>query len=267
MQGCRDAGMTVQLNASTNQLLFGNQFVNSYYIDDNLLKERSEYVLKNLRVNAPVNHDFHPVMYRQQLSVWLNQHGLGWPVVLGVVAGVLLLVLLLLNRTGAGLFAAGFTGVSLEVTVMLALQVALGYIFSIAGIVIMLFMAGLALGPWLVRRFFPLPEKRHYILLLCLMALMPLLTLLLTVHSSLFTAIVLILAASLVLGMLYPVSVAISPSDALRSASRNYAADLFGSAIGAFLVPVVFLPVMGLVPTLILLTLLCTVAIGVSLVK
>jgi len=62
------------------------------------------------------------------------------------------------------------------------------------------------------------------------------------------------LAVSLITGMAYPLSVALSPGDPVGSASRNYAADLFGAAIGAFLVPVVFLPLAGLTTTLFLLS-------------
>jgi len=80
-------------------------------------------------------------------------------------------------------------------------------------------------------------------------------------------ALLLILITSLIVGMIFPVSVAISPGDELRSASRNYAADLFGSAIGAFLVPVVLIPAAGMGITLFLMTIICLSATFINIWK
>jgi spermidine synthase len=248
-----------------------NEFVNSYYIDDGLLSDRSAYILKNLPADPPVNRDFHPVIYRQQISIWLSQFGMGWPLIVGVVSGVFILLLFFLNRTGAVLFAAGFTGVSLEIMVILALEVALGYVFSMVGVVIMVFMAGLSLGPWLVRRLFPDPGKKHFVLLQLFMSALPVL-MLLTVHCSLLTVQCSLLFAttlitSVTLGMLYPLSVVVTPGDPIRAASRNYAADLFGSAMGAFLVPVVLIPAAGMGITLFLMTIICLSATIINIWK
>jgi spermidine synthase len=261
-----------RLNASTPQPSRENQFVNSYFIDDNLLKERSGYIMRNLPADAPLNRDFHPVMYRQQMSVWLSQFGIQWPVVLCGVALIFILILFLLNRTGAGLFAGGFTGASLEIIVMLAFQVAFGFVFSMAGVVIMLFMAGLAVGPWLSRKLFSAPVRRHFLLLQLLMAAMPLLMLLVIGHGlPLIPYSVLLflitLAISLLTGMLYSVATAITPGDNIRAASRNYAADLFGSALGAFLVPVVLIPAAGMGITLFLMTIICLSATFINIWK
>jgi predicted MFS family arabinose efflux permease len=91
------------------------------------------------------------------------------------------------------------------------------------------------------------------------MAAMPLLMFLIIGHGSSLIAhssllFITMLAISLLVGMQYTVATAITPGDPIRAASRNYAADLFGSALGAFLVPVVFLPVMGIGLTIFLLS-------------
>jgi len=247
-----------------------NEYVNSFYIDDNLLRDRAAFILNNLPPVNEVNHDFHPVIYLHQLSYWLSHFRIPWPAIFTVIMLVLIFLLFVLNRISAGVFAGGFTGASLELIIMLSFQVAFGYVFSTAGVVITLFMLGLSAGPWLAGRLFPEPSRRSYLLLLAFMSVMPLLMLGLisaisagmlssgALFALLFPA---TLAVSLLVGMQYAVATAVSSGEIMRAASRNYAADLAGSALGAFLVPIVLLPLTGIKYALLFLALLNIMAV------
>jgi len=137
-------------------------------------------------------------------------------------------------------------------------------------VLITLFMLGLSAGPWLAGRLFPVPSRRSYLLRLAFMSVMPLLMLGLisaisagmlssgALFALLFPA---TLAVSLLVGMQYAVATAVSSGEIMRAASRNYAADLAGSALGAFLVPIVLLPLTGIKYALLFLALLNIMAV------
>jgi len=46
-----------------------NLYVNSWYLDENSLKERSEYLHLHLDKNAKVNSDFRPVAFFHHITV------------------------------------------------------------------------------------------------------------------------------------------------------------------------------------------------------
>ena len=47
-------------------------YVNPYYLDDRLLKERSDFITNQLPAKNPVNYDFSPVTYFYQLQFWTS---------------------------------------------------------------------------------------------------------------------------------------------------------------------------------------------------
>ena len=260
-----DSSLSLNIAELADQRMPDNLFVNSFYIDDRLLADRAEYISKSLDPVVSINHDVHPVIYRHQLSVWLSQFGISWLPVAGAVVILFVLLLLLLNRTGAGLFTAGFTGASVEVMVILLLQIALGYVIGMAGIVIMIFMAGLALGPWLAAKLFPGKGMKTLTILNACMVIIPFLVFGImkvvesnTAGSLLLIALMLLitLMVSILLAMMFTVAAVHSEGDPIHNASRYYASDLFGSALGAFLVPVIGMPLLGMGGTLLLLVLM-----------
>lgn len=260
-----DSSLSLNIAEMADLRMPENVFVNSYYIDDRLLTDRAEFITRSLDPVVSINHDVHPVIYRHQLSVWLSQFGISWLPVAGAFVILFVGLLLLLNRTGAGLFTAGFTGASVEVMVILLLQIALGYVIGMAGVVIMVFMAGLTLGPWLARRLFPGNGEKALMILNACMMIIPFLLfgIMKLVESNTAGSLLLIvlmlsitLMVSIILAMMFTVAAVQSEGDPIHNASRYYASDLFGSALGAFLVPVIGMPLLGMGGTLLLLVLM-----------
>jgi predicted membrane-bound spermidine synthase len=66
---------------------------------------------------------------------------------------------------------------------------------------------------------------------------------------------------SVLAGMEYAAASSLRSSDAGYIASKNYSADLFGSALGAFLTSVFLLPLVGLIYTSLILVLLNFISI------
>jgi spermidine synthase len=254
-----DSLLTTRIGEQAELRMPENQYVNRFYIDDSQLKERSDYILANIEKDTLVNTDFHPVIYRSQINFWLGHFRMDSRLLVAVAVVMALILLMLFSPYRSGIFAGGFTAVSLEIIVLLAFQVAFGYVFRMAGVVIMVFMAGLALGPWLSRRLFSDPGKKQFLLLQVLMAALPTLLMLVIIamtrqvislavlYIALFTA---TLSASVLTGMEYAVAAEATRQTAVFAASRNYAADLVGSALGAFLTTIFLLPVLGINTTL-----------------
>ena len=97
---------------------------------------------------AAMNRDFSPVLYYYHLRHWMSQFKVGF----GVLQVVLLLLLgvYLVRLRGAALvlFASGFAASALEVVLLLAFQVLCGSVYHQVGVIVTVFMAGLALGAW-----------------------------------------------------------------------------------------------------------------------
>jgi len=137
-----------------------NEYVNEYYLDDVSLEKRSADIMKRISVAAPLNLDFEPVGCYRQLHYWLSYQGnfnfyaLAIPLIL-----LLLLAGIRTSGTTIALFSAGLSSFSLEIILILTFQVIYGYVYLATGIFITLFMAGLAPGVFLAKRY---PQKISY---------------------------------------------------------------------------------------------------------
>jgi hypothetical protein len=101
---------------------------------------------------ASLNKDFSPILYYYHLRRWMSQFNVGFgPVQAGLLV-LLGLYLLRLRGCAPVLFASGFAASALEIVLLLAFQVVCGSVYHQVGVVVTVFMAGLALGAWIVNR-------------------------------------------------------------------------------------------------------------------
>ncbi len=141
-----DDTITLQYSKLYKMAGIVNRYLNSDYIKDNLLQFRSNQIINQLQVNAPVNLGFKPTAYLLSMKHWLNYYGnsFQWlPIILGVI---LLFFLFLLKPTNLILFSTGFTAASIEMVILSVFQVLFGYLYLFLGIMVSVFMAGLAAG-------------------------------------------------------------------------------------------------------------------------
>lgn len=233
-----------------------NLYVNSWYLDENSMKERSEYIHSHLDKNAQVNSDFKPVAFFQQLRYWTSMFE--WNM---LAAGIVILVLLFLiffslNRISLGLFTGGFTASSLELLILISFQVIYGYVFLATGIILALFMAGIALGAFSFNRMIPVPTEKKYIHIQVSLALFslgfPFIILALNlpgipVIMVQVVFLLLTLTLSFITGLEFSLASVLGSKDITLKMSTNYSADLFGSAIGAIVTTLILLPFLGIV--------------------
>jgi hypothetical protein len=205
------------------------------------------------------------------MSWWLSLYHSSILVILLIYAVMLACIAITLNPLNAGLFAGGFTLISLEIILIFGVQVLCGYIFQAVGAIIMVFMLGLTAGAGIAIRLKKPGSLSLYRWLQVLLAVISIITPLVIKWMShtmpgnwlinLIFGFLAFLAACTV-GMAYRIAASASEKTLHATVSGNYAAEMFGAAAGAFTVSVFLIPVAGILLTGILLAVLNLVAAG-----
>ncbi len=229
-------------------------YVNRFYLDDRMLEQRSAGIMRTFAAGAPVNTDLEPISYYRQLDYWLSYFGAVPEVWMLLVVGAIVMLVWRFSAVGMGIFVGGFVGVSLEILLLLVVQILSGSLFYMTGIVITAFMAGLAAGSWAARRFLPRAGMRMFagiqlgVAVVCIL-LPPLFEVLLKTHASAVAVQILFSSLAFSLAVLFGVEFAIAASvrggSAGSIASELYGLDLAGSALGALMISVYAIPLFG----------------------
>jgi len=246
-------------------------YVNPYYFDEQMLQDRSRFVMGKLTEESGINRDFHPVAYFYQQAYWLSYFRQNYTLIGGMIFMLVVLTFLAINRVNAGIFAAGFTTSSTEVILLLGFQITFGFVYQALGVMIMVFMLGLALGAASRKLLFRKHPLRNYLLIQLLLAAFVILTLLFITlvpflkqtDAFVFSAFLLLsFGISYITGLVFSFAALISKGGTEKVTASNYAVDLYGSALGALLTGVVLLPLLGITLSLALLALLNTASAG-----
>src|ERR1035437_4811605 len=99
-----------------------------------------------------MNRDFSPILYFYHLRHWMSQFTLSFGALQAVLLLLLLVYLIRLRGPALALFASGFAGSALEVVLLLAFQVLCGSVYHQVGVIVTVFMAGLAVGALMANR-------------------------------------------------------------------------------------------------------------------
>jgi spermidine synthase len=229
-------------------------YVNGNYLDDRLISERAVKILSVLEDKGIVNHDFRPVSYYLNLQLWLSYFKVNESVILAIIVVLLLIFIITLKPVTLGLFTGGFASSSVEFLLLIVFQVIYGYVYQMAGIIIMFFMGGLALGSMSVFSVFRQANRRAYIILILAMTvfclLLPIMIRGLDALKDYTVAVhicfmLITFFCALITGMLFRVATMVQDQGISRVAGKLYSADLVGSAIGVLLVSAFMLPLLG----------------------
>lgn len=251
-------------------------YVNPYYLEDESLQQRSRTIMQDLQPGAPINRDFKPLAYQSQVKYCLDYfgHDLGYLPLLLLL--LLLPVLFRSDSTTVGLFTAGFAASASEVIILLAFQVIYGYIFLAAGMIITVFMLGLALGAAYARKYFRIVSSIFLVRLQFAMAICILVILVAIIgfhrfHSTTVAIhagfAILTLMLSILTGMIFQVAAVVKQGEVRSVAGSLYSADLLGSAIGALIVSTWLMPMLGLSGTLMAISGACLLSVLIMALK
>ncbi len=128
------------------------RWIQRNYLAAMFTPDRIAEVERAVRQPAALNQDFNPTLYYYHWRYWLSQFDTNLSV--GVALLFLLPAAYLLRLRGASvaLLASGFAASALEMVLLMAFQVICGSVYHQVGVIVTMFMAGLALGAWLVNR-------------------------------------------------------------------------------------------------------------------
>ena len=265
-------------------------YVQDHYMGWDLSAERQRSFMAMVEGGEEdgLNTDLNPRAYFSNLRLWGFQYSADTPRILGALKArnvwiVLGAVSLLGVATGLrrstlrvrvlnSVAVFGLTGISLEILLVFSFQVLFGYVYAKLGLLITLYMVGLALGSLTMSRY-PKDEASVLRTLLLVQAVLGLFCLTLTpvvtylhgrpeanlqnfVHRE--TLSLVSLAAGFLGGAHFPLAnrLLLSQRDQVgRTAGALYAFDLSGSTLGSLLVGIVLIPVVGVLQSLIALAL------------
>ncbi|MGA2555404.1 MAG: fused MFS/spermidine synthase [Verrucomicrobiota bacterium] len=135
------------------------KLMNRHYLGAMLTPDRLADLQHAIAQPAALNTDFNPVLYFYHLRHWMSQFNTGFGLVQVLLLVLLGLYLARLRGASAVLFASGFAATTLELVLLLAVQVLCGSVYHQIGIIVTVFMAGLALGAAIANRPSPLRDK------------------------------------------------------------------------------------------------------------
>jgi predicted membrane-bound spermidine synthase len=227
-----------------------------------------------------LNKDFNPVLYFYHLRHWMSQFKTGFGVLQVLLLVLLCVYLVRLRGTAFVLFASGFAGTALEIVLLLAFQVLCGSVYHQVGVIVTVFMIGLALGavvanrmradleegragcpqPAAAARSERAPYQKQARCLRCLAVaiagyaillalLLPLLNRVGDASSSLVfvkaALALLTLILAVLVGMQFPLANRLEFDGTATGASRLYTADFVGAFLGALLASTLLIPLVG----------------------
>ncbi len=269
-----DGPLTLDIAGRLERLGIVTKLVNRHYLDATLAPDRIADLERAVAQPARPNTDFAPALYYYHLRHWLSQFGAGAGILAGMLAAVFAVCLLGLRAIPRVVFASGFAASALEVILLLGFQALYGSLYRQVGLVVTVFMTGLAAGAWWAQRTLPRtgisagptvdssrhasasPRARLCVLSLAIAvfaaALPPVLSRLGWLDSVSGTplagqGVVLFLTFGLaaLVGAQFPLAGAAAPGAAAITASRLYTADFAGAALGALMVSTLLVPLFG----------------------
>jgi len=283
------------------------KFVSEHFLLDRLSPKRIGYLENAIYGRGPVlseaegsrtvfpemsriNYDLKPISYFYNTILWSKQfQSIEKPIFLflskikpfwfiGAVALIFALGFLICsisrsrlpNLALSAIFMAGFTSIFLEIIIVLSFQIFYGYIYSKIGLILTLFMLGLALGAFLIQK--RASQKRINFKSLILIQLFQVilvsfLLFLVLYFSSLkmysqipppeFLVEVLLLMVITFSGILGGMEFTLANHLFLerRTTKRSgtgYSIDLFGSSLSSILASAILIPLLGIPTTLIM---------------
>jgi spermidine synthase len=243
-------------------------FVPSYIQYRLIAGRRAE--LKGLLEETPgveTNKDFRPTAYYYFTNFWLNKFSspvgtLGT----GILLAMLIYVIYRKKRTLTFsvekkecvlIFSIGFMGIVLELMLLLGFQIISGYVYWQMGMLFASFMLGLFLGSGMAVGLKEKPPKMNFIIYAALALTMiglsfgtgcflPRMVSLSASENIFFFLLLLVFVGALTGGAFVIAGFLMKTQEVMEKAGSLYAADLWGSALGAILLTNLIIPFFGL---------------------
>ena len=232
------------------------RLVNRHYLSAMLTPDRLADMQRATAAPAKLNTDFNPVLYYYRLVQWMSQFRARTGLWAAILAAGFVAFLLRTQAVPFAIFASGYAASALEVVLLLAFQVLCGSLYRQVGVIITVFMAGLAVGAVAAspdRADASRAELAGLAMGIAVLALVLPVGLKSLGHAPVpviqATIALLTLVLACLVGMQFPVAARAGASGVVGKASRLYTADFVGACLGALLASTLLIPLLGVAVT------------------
>jgi spermidine synthase len=212
-------------------------------------------MMQQIRGKSPINKDLKPLSYLIQIkSHWQIFSDNYWIMIVFFIL-ILFFIFRKFNAARFGMFAAGFSSITAELTIIYLFQMVFGNAYQFAGIVFTIFMTGLVIGPLIPIRSI-IPTKIAIVASLFAMGILAMAipfilktildtqTIKLLVYLAFFFS---TLIVAINTAYLFKLSALLIQNQGGNIAGEIYSADLYGSAIGALIISILIIPYLGII--------------------
>lgn len=236
-----------------------------------LWPDKVQYINEAIRFDdaTPINTNLNPISYYLELLLWTSYfpsplknslYAMMKFNFLFIAGGLILLFILLkllsLNykRLSVPIIIAliGFCGMSVQMVIIYTFQSLHGYIYQTIGLLTTVFMAGLALGSYYIySRISKIKDPANMLRWSIILLVTVIVLILLMIRT--IPLLLVSFGIALPIGAAFPLAVKIQKKYKLEVghlAGMLYGSDLFGGALAAILTTVYFIPIYGVINTL-----------------
>jgi spermidine synthase len=258
-----DSALRVDIAKLSGSSGVTTKFVNANYIDDFSIIQRGKLIKENLKEKI-INQDDKPLPVYFHTLQFISEYTSRGRVLILIPVIILLLPLLFMRAVASGMYISGFTASAFEILIIFTFQTFFGYVDSAIGLIIAIFMGGLAIGSIVGNRFNA--SKNHFFVAQMSLVLYSLLfpifwsaqKELANGFAGLLVFGLITIILSTIVGFQYIVGTKILPDKFTKTAPLLYGVDLIGAALGIVVVSVILLPVAGVINS-------CVIIAGVNL--
>ncbi len=259
-----DSALSYDIQKKINEKNITTEYVKQDYLKGILTKDRIGYVNDSLIDDVPVNSDFRPVSSYYQILFWMSNfrdNYRSYAISLLLISILIIIYISRLNSITFSIFTTGFTASSLEMVLLVGFQVIYGYVYHKLGIMITMFMLGLAVGSFCMNKKLKKTSIKSFIFIELLLVLssflVPLMLFLLSrvknnmlmqFTNQLIFPLSMFLIAILV-GMEFPLAAKLRYKGVSGTSASLYNADLVGACLGALSASSLLIPFFGVFNT------------------
>jgi spermidine synthase len=231
-----------------------NKYVHPDYLDDEELVNKRDQINNMIGNNVLINYDFFPSLFSIKQNHWFQ----GEINIVYILLLVFIVIFIIIGRSDVanlGVFTTGFSAASLFFFILMVFQAIYGYVFFMLGIFISVYLIGLAFGLLILSKKIQKTLKNFSLiqyLLGIFSIIIPLIILKLSeVSTSGFilqtTFIIFVIGIGIVSGIQSTMSSTFRLTSIENNVRRTLGYDMIGNAIGYLIVPLLLIPLFGLI--------------------
>ena len=238
------------------------RLVERHYLEAMLAPDRLADMGRALAQPGSANRDFTPVLFYYHLMHWVSQFKVRFGLLAAALLAALGVFLLRLRPVSLVIFLSGFAASTLEVVLLFGFQILCGSVYRQLGVIVTIFMTGLAVGAWVAVRAADRKSDAHQLggkagLAVLAFAVAAFAAALPSVLAGLgaagresllgvqTTIAGLTWLLAILIGMQFPTASRIRFENGAATASSLYTADFVGASLGALLSSTFLIPLIG----------------------